>query len=228
LKSTVVAVQPVVLAVTSGTLPIVAGMTVPRSRSSAWSDALLVPFPAQRHHHTGGVARVADVHRDRLVHHTGGERRTLERRDPGGDLRSGNVGRGDHDHRGAGASRELRLNMVVDLLDGQAVRDSLGAGVDRVQAERRDRERDQQRYRRSAPEDGPAQDDADDRRPHARLSIAGAASLQERDPASVDAVTELRQHRGKDRQRAEHRDRDDQHRADSERGEDLRAHQEHA
>ena len=69
------------------------------------------------------------------------------------------------------------------------------------------------------------------RRPRPRSATrrrAGAQAREERDPAAVDAVAELRQHGRQHGQRADERDRDHQHGAHAERREDLRAHEEHA
>ena len=90
---------------------------------------------------------------------------------PGGDLRLRHVGRADDDDRRPGPAGERLLDAVVDLHHRQVARQALRARVDRVQAERRDREGDEQRGRRAAPDDRAAQHGADDRAPEARLAV---------------------------------------------------------
>jgi len=90
-----------------------------------------------------------------------------------------------------------------------------------VKAESRDRKCDQQRRCQAAPHDRVAQHGADDRRPEARIAVTAADAAAERDPAAVDAVAELREHRRQHREGADQRDRDDQNGAHAEGPEDA-------
>ncbi len=124
--------------------------------------------------------------------------------------------------------REHLPDLVVGLDHGEVLRQVVDAGHDGLQAERRNRQRDQRAAGQHERHHRTAHHAVDDRGPEPRLRAPGAPAREERNPPLVDSVSEPGQHRRQDGERGAHRDGDDEHRPDRECDEGLVAADQHS
>ena len=119
-------------------------MTVPRRSASAWSEAASVPFPASeiRTRAARCEALTSTVVGSLIAPVARAARWSAAI--PAVTRRRRDVGRADDDDRGKRLAGERLHRALVDLHHGQVAGKPLDARVHGVQAERRDRERDQE------------------------------------------------------------------------------------
>ncbi len=128
------------------------------------------------------------------------------------------------------AGSPLPGNALIRCLKGfdDRGRDAFHAGLRRMELQRRQRQGDEDGPRCESGEDGPAEHAIRDAAPHVALGRGAAQAADEGDAALLDAVAQLPEHCGENREGAEHGDRDDDHRADREGHERAVTGEEHA
>ena len=189
---------------------------------------------------------------DRRRHRACGERLRAQPCDGCLHPRRLDVRRLHDDCRGRRRAGERLLHRLVGLHDLQVARQVVEAEELCVHAERRQREHHQEPGRDDRRDRRIAKRRSQDRAPHPRLAACAFQALDERpassqpcddarlvpehathpgrrdrDDAAVDPVSELREQRRKNCQRADHRAEDDDHRAEPDRREDRRACEQH-